>query len=803
MPTSTITESNPSETVLSEEFIQDAFHSYLKSSLTQAKIEGLLPTNVLSSAEGDLMITGPALCLYFAALRSTTEPPSVPLPKRSKGSSPPLQLSQDNCPPTFRPFWIVWSHTVPEIQALVPEYQHDLARVICGLPPIASPLNPRLNGIAADLRAVAIEISMRRSFQDRYANDLQAALDAGSGGRKKVKASFVPPPVYDSPPATRPSPSPSPSTASFSPIPPSLHSPTPTILTPDSPAIEFIRETLYAALADVIERMPPLRRLLRSDPSRAYFASVAFAILDVATTSVTHPELQTKGLADVLPSSESGDHEATIYGVLEQTLTLSKCPPDLRPFMKELCAIGQAARDMEEEDSVATVHALEREREPPRPRLERVRDILEGGVGHAFNSGSTHRHSSRRSSAQGHDSRSTDPRRRTTSTENRAVAFANRINALALGMTKLRAFRERQDVVFKFCVLYTTWLLLIEEMHRAGDPPNGLPGIIRENCALHARAAEEGMQMLVAQQTAPLLFIVTVSSVRRHVGCIFIERFLKVRYVVGVLDVHRKYAHTDVTTVAGVGYEHMIDSPQHLSHSFTPPRLGPRELCILAASGTPTPLRAAHRVSETTTYSTTPTLLESNPYHDSVMAKAKILKEYTRISGVQLDDERRHALGGAILRTAWSRCSVCIEYPRIVYDEWAAMHAGALGGALLGVFIGAATVIYAVYVRRRRREPPAEDGFSTVQHVLKMLPKIARPFVIRTSLFLAELATHAAFGVAAGALGSAIWTCEPTNQANMGPEISRAAKAGLVGTLLVGLVVEVAVAFARILADIV
>lgn len=48
---------NPSP-YLSEEQVQDAFHSYLKSSLTQAKVEGLLPPNVLSSAEGDLMVTG-------------------------------------------------------------------------------------------------------------------------------------------------------------------------------------------------------------------------------------------------------------------------------------------------------------------------------------------------------------------------------------------------------------------------------------------------------------------------------------------------------------------------------------------------------------------------------------------------------------------------------------------------------------------------------------------------------------------------------------------------------------------------
>ncbi|TFY53796.1 hypothetical protein EVJ58_g9244 [Rhodofomes roseus] len=191
---------NPSP-VLSEEQVQDAFHSYLKSSLTQAKVEGLLPENILSSAEGDLMITGPALCLYFAALRSTTEPPSVPLPRRSKSSTASFNLSDENCPPTFRPFWLVWSHAVPEIQALTPEHQHDLARIICNLPPIAVPSNPRLSGIAADLRAVAIEISMRRTFQDRYATDLQAALDAGTNGNTRMKASFVPPPSYDAPPA--------------------------------------------------------------------------------------------------------------------------------------------------------------------------------------------------------------------------------------------------------------------------------------------------------------------------------------------------------------------------------------------------------------------------------------------------------------------------------------------------------------------------------------------------------------------------------------------------------------------------
>ena len=43
---------------LDEYYVQDAFHSYLKSSLAQAKAEHLLDVEVLSGAEGDLMITG-------------------------------------------------------------------------------------------------------------------------------------------------------------------------------------------------------------------------------------------------------------------------------------------------------------------------------------------------------------------------------------------------------------------------------------------------------------------------------------------------------------------------------------------------------------------------------------------------------------------------------------------------------------------------------------------------------------------------------------------------------------------------
>jgi len=401
---------------------------------------------------------GPALCLYFAALRCTTHPPSVPLPRSSKRSIP-MELSYENCPPPFVSFLRVWADTVQPIQSLVPELQHDLARLICGLPPLhddGESSRVIVNGIAADLRAVAIEISQRRSFQDRYASDLQAALDAGAGpdSQSPRKASFVPPPVYDpSSPTVSPDVSPRPSTESFPPqvqqassssrhtpphspgllspphpagasspsSPPRLpsRSPSPSLFRQDAPAIEFIRETLYASLADVLERQPSLRRLLKRDPPRAYFASVSFAILDVSINAITP--------------------DGSIIGILGKRLTVSECPRDLVPFMIELSAIGQQTKTMDEEDNEKAITLAQQGRDSdiPLSRLDRVRLMLEKGVGYEHDEGG------------GDGGGGGDGSHGRRSVEGRAVAFANRVNALGLALTKLEPFRERQEYVFK------------------------------------------------------------------------------------------------------------------------------------------------------------------------------------------------------------------------------------------------------------------------------------------------------------------------------------------------------------------
>ncbi|KAF8508090.1 hypothetical protein BU17DRAFT_77991 [Hysterangium stoloniferum] len=373
--------------ILTEEHVIEGFHKFLQTALAQAKAEKLLDADTLASAEADLMVSGPALCLFFGALRSTTEPPSVPLPRsRSDKSLEPARLSKDTCPPAFLPFLQVWASSVPAIQKLPSQHQHDLARIICNLNPLSQPVYSGLGGIAADLRAVAIEISQRRTFQERYQADLQAALDAGQLGRgtrrgSSATAHFVPPPI------------------SYLDRAPSLKA---------ESALTIIRETLFAALADVITQTPSLARALQTDPPRAYFSSVALAILEVALTSLTP--------------------EGGVRGVLGRELTLDDCPPPLKPLMMELAALGREAQTYATEDDEDAMRLVGEGRDIPEPRMERVRKVLESGVGYA----------------QG-DENGDEGRR---SVEGRAVQFSTRVNRLALTMTGLPAFRSYAKDVF-------------------------------------------------------------------------------------------------------------------------------------------------------------------------------------------------------------------------------------------------------------------------------------------------------------------------------------------------------------------
>lgn len=261
--------------------------------------------------------------------------------------------------------------------------------------PLSQPLRPGLNGIAADIRGVAVEISQRRSFQERYRTDLQVALDAGGAGPNRRQPSFVPPPVYSEKGLPEP---PSDKTRQ--------RTPTPTLIPEDEPAITVIRETLFASVGDVIAQTPMLSQALKTDPARAYFASVALAILQVSLTSLTSA--------------------GSIKGVLGREVTLDSCPVQLRPLMEELASVGRDAQLFAEEDDEDAMRLAAEGSDIPEPRMDRVRKILEGGVGH--------------------NARQAEGR---VSVEGRALHLATRINMLALKLTDLAAFRSYAREVFQ------------------------------------------------------------------------------------------------------------------------------------------------------------------------------------------------------------------------------------------------------------------------------------------------------------------------------------------------------------------
>jgi hypothetical protein len=113
------------------------------------------------------------------------------------------------------------------------------------------------------------------------------------------------------------------------------------------------------------------------------------------------------------------------------------CPKEYKPFMKEFLDIGKLVKEVEEEDTQVAMKLAQRGRDIPEPRMERVKTMLERGVGYSTSNTLNKRRGEEEEEA----------RRR--SVEGRAVTFTNRINALSLAISRLKAFRERQDEVFK------------------------------------------------------------------------------------------------------------------------------------------------------------------------------------------------------------------------------------------------------------------------------------------------------------------------------------------------------------------
>lgn len=408
-------------TNITEEQVIVAFHSFLQGALAQAHAERLLDTAILASAEADIQISGPAICLFLAALRSEGDPPTI--------ATSLISLDADNCPASFRNWFLLWSECVPKIKALSLELRHDVARMICDQEPQCQPIRIDLPIIAQNLKAIAIEISQRRTFQERFSQDLDYALQFGYDVRAPApivpSSKFRPPPAYEenvSPAAPHPPPVPKSGTQSNTSPLYALDS-----ALENDPALRIIRETLYASLTDILYTTPAVFEILQSKTStdgqlsRAYFGALCLAILEVSLTLVSPADRHVKvvNLGSGYPS----------------ILKVEDCPPHLRPLAAQLFLIASCTHALAQEDLEAAVENASHDGQVVLPKIDRLKTDLQHGTNWE--------------AALAKDDIENNP---ASSPLGTVRATANRINALALGISQIPSFREREEALFEVLV---------------------------------------------------------------------------------------------------------------------------------------------------------------------------------------------------------------------------------------------------------------------------------------------------------------------------------------------------------------
>ncbi|GAA5875301.1 hypothetical protein JCM16303_000576 [Sporobolomyces ruberrimus] len=411
---------------LNEEQVIHGFHSLLQDSLAEARGEGLLRDDELESAEPAVQIAAPSLALFFAALGSTGTPPSISSPDGS------FVLSSSNCPPSFSNAFQLWQTCVKPIQQLSMEARHDLALMLCDKEPVSTPLSLQVARLASDLKGIALEILQRRTFQLRFQSDLNAALNSSvrprlsndskqsSYGSSRV-STFEPPPMYSE---GQPTEETKRAYAQFD-VDERRDSGMGAMNGQGEAMRAFeheenlsvIRETLYSAFADAIVDTPSILQQLSQGPAytaKAFFASTCLAILEVSLTRVG---------AEGVRVVQMGRGAPKIIGIAET-------PAYLRPFLGKLVEVSQALQAISlQDDEIAMREASSEATTFTQPRIERLRNRLANGI-----------------SVDGEGQEG----------EQELRLLGNAINEMALGMTALPAFKDRQVDAFKVLVSVTS-----------------------------------------------------------------------------------------------------------------------------------------------------------------------------------------------------------------------------------------------------------------------------------------------------------------------------------------------------------
>ena len=182
-------------------------------------------------------------------------------------------------------------------------------------------------------------------------------------------------------------------------------------------AILTIRETLYSAIAEVLSTYSYLACLFTRDPARAFFTSISLAILSVSLSSL----------------SSDGTSIRTVFGT---DISICDVPADYpspdeggdyRCFIQELIGIGQQGRKIAEADDDRAIACVARGKDLPTTRMDRLRQILEKGVGYVDESGKI----------RGED--------RLEREFGKTMAFALRINQLTMKVVKMKSLFKSEN----------------------------------------------------------------------------------------------------------------------------------------------------------------------------------------------------------------------------------------------------------------------------------------------------------------------------------------------------------------------
>lgn len=337
------------------------------------------------------------MTLLFAALSNVSDPPTVHVPATSQ--NPEFTLSVTTCPSNLLPLFRLWQKTVAPLQEISLDQQADVARLLCDLEPLSQPVTTQMVKLSADLQSIAISISQRQTYLERYTKTLEAGL-GGRDGR------FKPPPDYGRERSAQTllaqqdtGSSQHTYSLTYTSV-ASTHTSVDQVSvladgTPSDrdsegipatadPALISVRETFYSILSEVIERSGVLGNILRDDPARGYYtgrpsiafddhsvnsipSAVALAIVQAAVSCLTPDGQRVRAVSFDGQSASFGTEDA---------------PISFRVFVRAIVSLGKILRELGQKDDDHAIELAMRGEDDLRSltRIELLKQELEFGA---------------------------------------------------------------------------------------------------------------------------------------------------------------------------------------------------------------------------------------------------------------------------------------------------------------------------------------------------------------------------------------------------------------------------------------